>query len=413
MSEEIKQPAYEDEIDLGAIFQTLWKARLLIVSLTLAAALAAYAVSAWLLPEQYQATAYIGVGQPTVSYRAEGLVLNITTPDIKVLPDAVRASFLLDQVAADPRVLAISGPNRKAFADQIEVSLLGNSQLRLRVDDTDPQRAALLANVWAEKASEWINENYGVSSSAQLLEDQMIQAKQILDQAQDRLEMFLLTDQTLIFSDRLIADQTLLSCVRQRTSNAQTIIAQLDNLREQTAQVESLRLADSVILASITREMAGLGACGDAVSLVEQLTPDVFLDLGQSEAEQVIAGLRQNLLIQVETSRAQQEALEKSILELQVQLEHAQAQRDQLIAERDQARAFYNDLSYLQTLFDTVLQQSGRVAWMSVTATAPDAPVASQSLMNSVLIGLAMAFIVSAWVLFRSFWNAQSSPLTK
>ncbi|MCL4824557.1 MAG: hypothetical protein KJZ57_10100, partial [Anaerolineales bacterium] len=45
-------PAYDDEIDLRAVFQTLWKARLPILILTLVAAAAAYAVSAWLLPRE-------------------------------------------------------------------------------------------------------------------------------------------------------------------------------------------------------------------------------------------------------------------------------------------------------------------------------------------------------------------------
>ena len=80
---------YDDEIDLRAIFQTLWKARVAILIVTLAAALVAFAVSAWLLPKQYQAVAYVTVSQPAVKYLSgpEGLAALPAAPDIKALPE--------------------------------------------------------------------------------------------------------------------------------------------------------------------------------------------------------------------------------------------------------------------------------------------------------------------------------------
>ena len=62
-------PTYDDEIDLRAsIFQTLWKARRVILIATLAAAIVAFVVSFWILPRQYQATAYVFIGQPVVEF---------------------------------------------------------------------------------------------------------------------------------------------------------------------------------------------------------------------------------------------------------------------------------------------------------------------------------------------------------
>ncbi|MDO9130900.1 MAG: Wzz/FepE/Etk N-terminal domain-containing protein, partial [Anaerolineales bacterium] len=77
-------PTYDDEIDLRPIVLKLWKARWVILIATLAAALAAFVVSFWILPRKYQATAYVFIGQPAIEFSRSqtdsGLTISPTLP---------------------------------------------------------------------------------------------------------------------------------------------------------------------------------------------------------------------------------------------------------------------------------------------------------------------------------------------
>jgi hypothetical protein len=81
--EHLSPTTYEDEIDLREIANTLWKGRSLILRLTAAAALIAFAISTWALPKKYLATTYLSVktGIGTIF----GIKTNSKNDDIRTL----------------------------------------------------------------------------------------------------------------------------------------------------------------------------------------------------------------------------------------------------------------------------------------------------------------------------------------
>ena len=109
---------YDDEIeiDLRAIALTLWKARRVILVATLAAAIVTFVVSFWILPRQYQATAYVYIGQPFVEFSTfqtdSGFTISPTLTDLKAVVKLAVAPELLDSVLKDPAVVAAIGNRR-------------------------------------------------------------------------------------------------------------------------------------------------------------------------------------------------------------------------------------------------------------------------------------------------------------
>ncbi len=167
-------PAYDEEIDLRAIFQTLWKARVLILITTLAAAVVAFVVSFWFTPRIYQATAYVFIGQPAVEFSKSqtysGFTVSPTLPDLNAVVKLATAPGLLESVLKDPPVVAAIGNEEITISDMNNMATavdVGKDQLSLQVTDTDPQRAALMANTWAEKVSAVVNTTYGLGTIAQ------------------------------------------------------------------------------------------------------------------------------------------------------------------------------------------------------------------------------------------------------
>jgi len=106
-------PTYDDEIDLRGIALTLWKGRTVILIVTLAAAVVAFAYSFWLVPHKYQATTYVFIGQPSVEFSKSqidsGLTVAPTLPDLAAVVKLSTAPALVNSVLKDPVVVAAIG----------------------------------------------------------------------------------------------------------------------------------------------------------------------------------------------------------------------------------------------------------------------------------------------------------------
>ena len=184
-------PTYDDEIDLRAIVLPLWRARNLVLIVTLAAAIAAFVISFWILPRKYQASAYVFIGKPALntSYEtASGLTVSPIVPDLEEVVIMSTAPGLLESVHSDPVVAAAIGNEEIALVDMATADTVGEYQLSLQITDTDPQRAALLANTWAEKVTAKVNASYGLGAFAQSLDSQVLQSQQNYFQDQAVLE---------------------------------------------------------------------------------------------------------------------------------------------------------------------------------------------------------------------------------
>jgi len=185
-------PTYDDEIDLRAIVLPLWRARNLVLIVTLAAAIAAFVISFWILPREYQASTYVFIEKPALntSYEtASGLLVSPIDPDIEDMVMLSTAPGLLESVHSDPAVVAAIGNEEITLADIATAVTIDEYRLiSLQITDTDPHRAALLANTWAEKVTTKVNASSGLSAIAQGLDSQVLQSQQNYFQAQAVLE---------------------------------------------------------------------------------------------------------------------------------------------------------------------------------------------------------------------------------
>ncbi|MCJ7723947.1 MAG: Wzz/FepE/Etk N-terminal domain-containing protein, partial [Anaerolineales bacterium] len=352
---------YDDEIDLREIALTLWKRRWLILVLTLTAALISFVVSAWLLPKQYQAVAYVTVSQPTVRLLPgqEGLAAVPTAPDIKALPELVQAETIMEQVASNPRVASLltSGDNR--LAGKTKVAAVGVSQLRFQVTDTDPQRAATLATVWAEKAAEWIEINYGLGALTATLDSQIAQTQQSYAQAQSALETFLAQDLTPVLNRQLTSHGDIYACLERRARAANAFLQRLADLETSLVQSDApLTLSEAILLVSIEQDIDALETCGSAPVILQPASPMLFNGLSTSIGLEVIASLRQNLQQRITHTQGEQDALQEDMLKLKVEIEHRGYQFNEISRQRNQAQSLYQQLTLQQTVIESVLQQS-------------------------------------------------------
>ncbi len=407
MSDEVRTFSV-DEVDLRAIALTLWKGRWLIVILTLAAGLVAFAVSAWLLPKQYQAVAYVTVSQPSVRYLPgqEGLSAIPAAPDIKALPELVQTEAILEQVTTDSRVAPLFDLNEKPSVGDPQVAAVGVSQLRFQVTDTDPERAATLATVWAEKAAEWIEVNYGLGALAANLGAQITQVQQDYAQAQSDLETFLAQDRTPVLVSRLQAQQDLYACLERRVSAANSILLRLGDFETRLIQSEDpLSLSDAVLLVSIQQDIDSLETCGSAGTILQSSSPLLFTGLSSSRGIEVVAGMRKSLQQRIANSQNEQDALQKEILKLQVEIEQLDYQKTVYTRKRNQAENLYQQLTFQRAVMESVLQQSGRVAQVSAEAVAPQAASSPSPLVNTGLAGMLGLILGIGWALAADRWK--------
>ncbi len=395
-------PAYDDEIDLRAVFQTLWKARLPILILTLVAAAAAYAVSAWLLPREYQASAYVAIGRPSIQYySSEILSIVPTVPDIKALPELLKTSAILEQVTGDSRVAALLPANVKQLPGQISVTTVGASQLRLDVTGTDPRLTAAAAAVWAEKAVDWIELNYGIGAFADTIDGNIAQFQQAYEKAQAEMETFLAQDQTPILSSKLSARNDIYGCLEKKISAANSLLARLAQFDSNLAATdEALSSSDALLLASIEQEIGALGVCGGQMTVLQSLSPARFSGVSSAEGKRVIGDIRNNLDRQVKDAQAQQQVLQEEIQDLSAKIDRLNYQRGEYDRQRAQAASVYQQLTLQKSVVDNILRQSGGVAAVSADAVKAK-PVSMSPFVIAAMAGLTMAFAASAWVLFR------------
>ena len=109
---------FDDEIDLRALVLTLWKARLAILITTLVAVVSALVVSFWVLPRQYQATAYIYIGKPAIDVaQTDGITVSPVVPDLNAVAKLATARELLESALEDPMVAAAMGDEKVSIAD--------------------------------------------------------------------------------------------------------------------------------------------------------------------------------------------------------------------------------------------------------------------------------------------------------
>lgn len=403
-------PGYADEIDLRLIFETLWKSRRVIVIATLAAAVITFVISYWVLPRTYESTAYVFIGAPVVDFVESpdfsGFKISPTLPDIKAVVKLASAPGLLESVIKDPSVIAALGDDEITLSSLTEsmtvASDLGKDQLSLQVTDTDPKRAALLANTWAEKVTETVNETYGLGAISQALDSQVSQSNQDYEQAQAILSEALFTSQVNALNAQLDSKNLDLGGVLNNISRTRRVLDDLEFFEQGLSGMAGevpLSLGDGLALTTLRQR--SLTVASETFTI--QIDSASFTGFTVSKALEATAQMRDGLQAQLTRLQSDQSLLEQEIPRVQSDLDNANDQISRVTLNRNQARGLYTALLQQQQRVATVLKQSAKVATVSVEAVTPDKEASPKVVLNTVVAGI-FGLIMSIFGLLVANW---------
>ena len=420
-------PNYDDEIDLRALALTLWNGRKVIFFVTLGAAMAAFVFSYWFLPRTYQANAYMFISHPAVEFSKSsidsGFRISYLLPDLKAVAQLATAPKLLDSVRKDPAVAAAFG-NEEISLDRMLTAIdIGTDQLSLQVIDTDPQRAALLANTWAEKVADVVNTTYGLGVVAQTLDAQVLHSQESYEHAQSALEDALSKSPVEALKAQVQRKQADLECVLDSSSQTSRVLDDLTALEQSLSGISAespILVGDGLALTALRQRALTSQPCqlsgepqsqsqppksqpSNASDFTMQIDSASFDGFTVSKALEATTQMHAELQTQLTRLQNDQSRLEQEIPQLQRDLENAQAQLDQFTTKRDQSLELYNDLLQTQQQVATVLTQSSKVASVSVQAVPPHKALSRKTLMNTALAGI-LGLILSVFGVLAVKW---------
>ncbi len=185
----------EREIALGDYLMCLWRRKTLITAGTLVCMITATLVSLW-MPDIYQSTATLLISPPQLQVNLESQIETATAQ--------VRSMQTVKELINDRQVqegvikkLSLQSDSKmltpKELAGQVQINdLRGTDLVELRVNDADPQQAALIANTWAELFIAHVEELelHDVESTGRFIQTQLQEAVTDLRTAEEELRDF-------------------------------------------------------------------------------------------------------------------------------------------------------------------------------------------------------------------------------
>ena len=407
---------YEDEIDLRELILTLWRGKWVIALATLAAAMAALAISL-ALPKQYQAEADVALAQPKLQIKApeEGLALQAAVPvDLKTAAAMAQAPEVFQRLTEDADIQAAWTQEEQPLtwqgvAKRAEVKEQGKSGLRLLFKDTNPQRAALVTNRWVMLVVERINEHYGWGALRAQLDPQVQAAWGAYQDAQAAYLQAVSENRGTALGAQLNRAKNDLSCVLALASqlerlqdNVAAFVDYLDSLDGEGA----LSPGEALSLATLQQRVLATKVCvADTTNLQTQWSADALSALTVKEAKALAQGLAEVIRQRSQALSAQQKDLETEVTRLEQALEAEKTRLKEARQRRDTAWQTYRSLDKLRSQGQVLTSSENQVALLAAQAVAPEEPVAPRVAMNVVLAGMmgTVLGVMSVWVM--AWWQ--------
>jgi uncharacterized protein involved in exopolysaccharide biosynthesis len=397
----------DDEINVRQYWLALLRNWMLIAALTVVAAAAA-AVMSLLQPNIYRASALVSVAPPRNGLRLEDVNQSTVLP-VRAYPDLAVTNDLMGELYAKVAPLL-----PKEIDTPVElgrhVSALAAPDptlLSLRVTDTDPERAAEIANAWAQVFAASSARLYAQDQANLLLyQQQLDDARGQLKQADDALAAFQSNNLVGILTAQLTSQKDSLTDYLNRqhqlellTQDVRDVMSRLNAL----APEEPARLSEDLALLSITGRIYGAqtqvtGPDNNSTSSVT-LPIQVQITAGQPLAGPAVADQRayaQNLADTVAArladSAGQSSGLQAQILVLQGQLAEASVRQAELTRSQKLAEDQYTQLAGRVEDAGLAAQESSNAIQIVSRAGVPTVKVGPQRTLN-VLLGGAIGFV--------------------
>ena len=365
----------EDEIDLAQYFRTVIKHWKLVVCITLVAVITAGIVS-FATPPVYQATV---------------LLKPIGDADQKQLFELAKsgetAKFVLRYMSDN----LTPGERSLASIQNIFKVETGQTYISCTAGSSDAQRAAMLANAWAEAFTEYATEaNLRSLPSPETMQAQINATYTLYQQAQDSYESY------------------------QRTSKLNEIGRQIEdaNLLYQAVQLrESLyenpdasQSGDAANLAFMLIKLRSLSGIPEGMQISAGNAPPVT----KADIDSLVRELENRTGIH---GRSSVEVL-NDINTLNTRLEQEKQRSNELLSSRDTAWNAY--LAAVKSAETLQIQHSARIAPVRLIddADPPQSPAPSNRWMN-IAIALALGLILGVIAAFVAEYFVRNRPAAK
>jgi uncharacterized protein involved in exopolysaccharide biosynthesis len=389
------------EIDLRKYIDILLHYWQWIVGTAVVIGLVAFMWSA-LQPPTYEAVALVAVTNPQYKLNFDPrLTTSVDTSQAyRAFPELAKSDDLLQNVFVrlEPRPTSIETPGdlSKVLTAQ---SGTDPSLIRLRAQAQNPNDAARIANTWAETFITRANEIYGVQDETQVksFEAQAASAEKELQVDEQALIDYQAHDQSLILQNQLSSTLQIQVDYLADQRNVTYLLHDIAGLRKQLSTQPTANpsgLADR--LTALFLQIKAYKAQSDVPIQLQFSNSDAVASASVGEQIAFLDDLSSSMQTQLTDTEVRLKALEPQILTLQQQLQQISAEKDRLIRARDVARQTSQTLAQkVEETHISVQSNKGEVQLAS-RAAAPEVPLSSRRLMNTILgaiVGLILGII--------------------
>ncbi len=367
----------EEEVDLREYVYVLIRRRRWIAGWVILPTLVALAVS-MLLPKKYSASAIVAATEPRYTLKFDPRIESVAP---QVDTDAYLGLATCDEIIAElfqsrQVVPLINGiENAEELFDMLDASIGEDESLVvLEVTDTDAERAASVANVWAELYVDFISEIYGQTQENQsFFQMQLVEADERLKRAEDDFIAYQAVNSNLMLEDNLTSKLNALAghlhaeqSLAMLTTDAKSLRTRIslrkpgaepnlaDDLAALTLELNSLSRS-SVPRFSVPRTQSFgseanvvlMESSGNMLPFQLQLPGGAVGLTGKTASEQVayldeLIGVLDGKSTEL---RRAAKTLKPEVLSLQEKLAAARTKTVRLQNERDLAREAYNSVA--------------------------------------------------------------------
>lgn len=322
----------------------------------------------------------------------------------------VKTSTVATRVISDIGDLLDQG-QRKAnvLLDMVNIESEGDF-ITIKVRDTDPTRAAALANSWAAQYEEYVNGLYGEASQPSgNIGVQLAEAASNYRNAEEALAQFLGNNEIDRLEGEIEIRKNILADYYDTKQRLERLIADAEALRAELQEGTSApststsagnNLAILLLRASAFTMSAGLPV--DLQLAVEQMWETEGEPSSQQEGlDSLIETLKQR---RVDIDSLLSEAsLQKEILALEEQLERESAKQQELVATRDLSWETYSTLSRKAAEVEIAAEAGSTQVRFAMPAIAPDRPVSQHRLLTTLLASVVGAMLTIGAVLAAEY----------
>jgi len=398
----------EEEIDLRVYVEVLIRCWKWIVGLALVAVVTAFVVS-FLLPPTYETSAMVIITQPRYQMQFDPRFETVGewTPAYRAFPTLATSDETLQGVI-DTYTPSPEAHNEewklRTLSGMVEATSEGDPSLvLLKVRSRSPEDAAAIVNLWADQFTALGNGIYGeTEKDVAFFEEQVDQARQVLDQADAELIEFQARNRSSIVSAQLSSYRQTQADYLADQRTISYIVQDIQGLRGQLAQQpgnQPASLADD--LTALFLQVKAFGA-----STPIQLQVNSAASLSDKSLAEQIAFL-DDLVTTLEAKSSEIDErlveLEPQILALQQRLQEINVESAHLTRARDLAHETYLTLARKLEEARIAAQEENGVLQMGSYAAVPENPVSPRRMLNTAVAG-ALGLMLGVFGAFAVEW---------